>query len=245
MKFGLIFSALAVALVGSALVAECSAVAGVQLYAAVSCAALGIGYLSRRPAILLKRGDGRFAWPSWLLFAPYHIFNHVFLEVFRRTSREPRWTEIVPGLWLGGRLRPWDEVKWKNETRLGRAANDAPSFSVLDVTGEFAEVQWLRAADSYLCQPMLDTTAPTTEQLRCGLDFIRERLAHGPVYVHCAFGHSRSATFVIAHLVAAGHSKTVTEAIAFTRSKRPRVRLNGEQLESLDRFFNNPSASHE
>lgn len=230
MRFGLIFCVLAALLIATGCLAERSVFALLHFYAALSCAGLAAGYLLQRPGVLLKRSDGRLSLASWLFFAPYHLFNHVFLEVFRRASKKPKWTEVVSGLWLGGRLRSWDRQK------LGLASN----FSVLDVTGEFAEVPWLRSGAAYFCVPLLDTTAPTREQLRRGVAFIRERLRLGPVYVHCAFGHSRSATFVAAFLADSGQCSDADQAVALMQSRRPRVRLNGEQMLALREYVAGP-----
>lgn len=226
MRFGLIFCVLAALLIASGWLTECKVSSLLHFYAALSCAGLATGYLLRRPGVLLKRSDGRLSLASWMLFAPYHVFNHVFLEVFRRASRKPKWTEVVPGLWLGGRLRSWDR----------QSLNLAANFSVLDVTGEFAEVPWLRSGAAYRCVPLLDTTAPTKDQLRHGVAFVRERLPLGPVYVHCAFGHSRSATFIAAFLVDSGRCKDANQAVTLMQSRRPRVRLNGEQMQALGEY---------
>ena len=227
MKFGVIFSALGAALIYAGATTNSPLATALFIYASLSCLALGLAYFRNRPQLLMKRADGRLHWLSCFLFAPYHLNNHLFLEVFRRTSRKPRWTEIVPGLWLGGRLRPGDE------SRLA-GANLA---SVLDVTVEFAETPWLRRLSGYRCIPLLDTTAPTPDELREGVAFLAEQLARSPVYVHCAFGHSRSATFVLGHLLASGQCRTVDEAIAFVQSKRPRVRLSPPQLTVLRQAF--------
>ncbi len=245
MKFGSIFTALGAALIYVGANTNSALAQTLLYYAALSCLALGLAYFLNRPQILMKRADGRLHWLSWLLFAPYQLNNHLFLEVFRRTSSKPRWTEIVPGLWLGGRLRPGDEMKLASagfgaatflSPQRGGDISVAPP-SVLDVTVEFAEVPWLRRLAGYRCIPLLDTTAPTPDQLRDGLAFLAERLARGPVYVHCAFGHSRSATFVLGHLVASGQCRTVDEALAFVQTKRPRVRLSSPQLAVLRQVF--------
>jgi protein-tyrosine phosphatase len=63
------------------------------------------------------------------------------------------------------------------------------------------------------------------------------RLKDGPVYVHCAAGHGRSAMFVAALLLASGRLASVSEAEAFMREKRPEVRLSSSQRELLDMFL--------
>ena len=254
MRFGCIFSALGATLICAGLNTGCPVATTLFLYAALSCLTLGLAYFLNRPQFLMKRANGRLHWLSWVLFTPYHLNNHLFLEVFRRSSRKPRWTEVVPSLWLGGRLRPGDAAKLfgaatslSPQAGAGGDKNVAPP-SILDVTAEFAEVPWLRQVPTYHCIPLLDTTAPSPGQLRAGLAFIAERLPHGPVYVHCAFGHSRSATFVIGHLLASGRCRTVDQAIAVVQARRPRVRLSPPQLAVLRKVFpappNTPSLQH-
>lgn len=227
MNLGVLLSALGIALAGCGLAQRHCLTCVLCCYAGFSCLALGLAYLLNRPQVLMKRADGRFPLLGWLLYLPYHLHNHLFLEVFRRTSSKPRWTEIVPGLWIGGRMRPSDEARLQS----------ANFQSVLDVTGEFSEVKWLRAVPHYLCIPLLDITAPTLDQLRDGVAFIREGMTRGAVYAHCAFGHSRSATFVAGYLLASGQCRTVDEAIALVQAKRPRVRLNPPQLAALRQGF--------
>ena len=247
MKFGCIFSALGTALIYAGANTGCALATALFLYAALSCLTLGLAYFLNRPQFLMKRADGRLHWLSWLLFAPYHLNNHLFLEVFRRTSRKPRWTEVVPSLWLGGRLRSGDAAKLfgvatflSPQAGVGGDRNVAPP-SVLDVTAEFAEVSWQRQVPAYRCIPLLDTTAPSPEQLRAGLAFIAERLPRGSVYVHCAFGHSRSAAFVIGHLLDSGQCRTVDQAITAVQARRPRVRLSPPQLAVLRQVFPAPT----
>lgn len=79
--------------------------------------------------------------------------------------------------------------------------------------------------------------------VRAALPFITAELAkpHGRVLVHCEAGQSRSASIVIAALMAApllagqpeGHALGVDEAIAFVRAQRPQVRPNDGFMEKL------------
>lgn len=51
--------------------------------------------------------------------------------------------------------------------------------------------------------------------------------------VHCAFGHGRSTTCLLAGLVRTGAFGSVAEALAHVRHKRPRVAMSREQLRTL------------
>ena len=154
----------------------------------------GLGYAGVGPRVFLKRRDGRLSTLSYVLFWPYFVVNHVLLSAYRLFTGENAFDEIAPGVVLGARLYPRDESALLQE----------PLGGVLDLTCEFSEVEFLRRTEHYLCIPLLDTTAPPAEQLERGVVWIRDRVAQGRVYVHCAMGHGRSATFVAALLVCEG-----------------------------------------
>jgi hypothetical protein len=200
-------------------------------YAAMSCLALSLGYWLKWPGLLLKRADGRLRPANYLVFAPYHLISQGVLRLHRALSRKPAWNEIMPGLYLGQRLLARDRPAWA-----------CARCAVLDLTAELAEVRWLRTSARYLCLPLLDRTAPDHDQLEQGLAFILESLATGGVYVHCAFGHSRSVLFVAAYLVRAGPCQTPEEALALIRSKRPGAYLNRAQWRCLTSFLRGPSS---
>jgi hypothetical protein len=86
MILGVLLFALGLALGGLGLTGNHWLTRGLCGYAGFSCLALGLAYLLQRPQLLMKRANGRFPPWSWLLYLPYHLHNHLFLEVFRRTS---------------------------------------------------------------------------------------------------------------------------------------------------------------
>ena len=117
-----------------------------------------------------------------------------------------------------------------------REARAAGWVSVLDLACEFAATRPLRKLAGYRSLPVLDGTAPTGEQLRSAVAWLTEAVKAGPVYVHCALGHGRSACAVIAYLLSVGSVGTVAEGVAVVRSLRPAVRLQRAQRWRLDRF---------
>jgi len=84
--------------------------------------------------------------------------------------------------------------------------------------------------------PVLDLTAPTTEQLRAMAEFIDDEAAGGIVYVHCKIGYSRSAAAVGAYLLASGRCATGEEAIARLREIRPSIVVRPEIRAALHQF---------
>jgi protein-tyrosine phosphatase len=199
---------------------------------AIAFLILGLAYLFDSPAMLLKRSDGSLHFFAYVLLWPYLLANWMTLALFRAVVRSPPFQEIVPGIHLGCRLRK----------------SDVPAFralgikSVLDVTAEFREPQLLKPPGAYLCIPVLDTRAPSMSQLSSGIGFIADRLSKGPVYVHCALGHGRSATFVIAYLLSTGSAKNPGDGLACVQRKRPGVKLHPDQTKVLNQLIAKPNA---
>jgi protein-tyrosine phosphatase len=116
-----------------------------------------------------------------------------------------------------------------------RLAVGAGVTAVLDLTAEFSEAApFLRLA--YCNVPILDLTAPTSEQLAAATAFIAEHARTGVVYVHCKIGYSRSAAVVGAHLLATGQVATVADAEARLRRARPSIVIRPEAMAALRRF---------
>ncbi|MEQ8821167.1 MAG: dual specificity protein phosphatase family protein [Sumerlaeia bacterium] len=187
---------------------------------------LALAYAARRPGWLFKDpASGRLRWPSWLLLGPYHTLNFVLMETVVRFSRENPCDEIVPGLWLGRRLVARDRAM----------ACERDWAAVLDCTAEFREPDFLHPGDGlrYLNLRILDTGAPTAGDIEAAVRFLCERQQSGPLYVHCAAGHGRSATLVAAYLMRRGLAATMEDAEALIREKRPGARLHGNQRRAL------------
>lgn len=192
---------------------------------ALASISLGTGYVLNWPGLLGKKHTGVLLASSYLIFWPYHLMSYASLLMFRLLRVAP-FQELVPGLFLGGRLLVWEE----------RKSSPLANASVLDLTSEFCEVRFLRMKHPYLCIPLLDGTAPNKDELKAGVDFITEQLRTRPVYVHCAMGHGRGATFAIAFLVASGRMRNIEEALNYVRSKRPGVKIREGQMRALKEF---------
>ena len=222
MRYAIAFSMLTISLLAG--VGRLNAPWGRAMLVACAAAAAGLAlaYALRNPRLLGKRADGSLAPLAWLVFWPYFLLNLASLWSFRILSREEPASEIVPGLYLGSRPLRRDRASF--ETRSIAAT--------LDLTAEFSEAGFARAVP-YLCLPLLDTFPPARGELANVADWIGQRLAEGPVLVHCALGHGRSACAVAAHLLRAGHAATVDDAIALVSERRPGVRLEAGQMRAL------------
>ncbi len=190
---------------------------------AIAFSGVGLAYAFIGPRAFLKKPDGRLSFLSYVFYWPYFVMNGLSLATFRRSGGENAFDLIAPNVYLGCRLSPHDG---NDITRLGIVA-------VLDLTCEFSEIPKLRGL-SYLCIPLLDTTAPSVEQLKTGAAWIRVQSERGPVYVHCALGHGRSATFVAAYLLGCSKAQSVTEAVGAIRVLRPKIGLHPAQMRVLE-----------
>jgi hypothetical protein len=180
-------------------------------------------YLGAGPRLLLKRADGRrVAW-AWLVHCPYFALTAFSYRVALALTREAAYVRVVPNVFLGRRLT-------------AREARHAGRWeAVLDLAAELPEAGPLRAAN-YHSIPVLDAAAMPHEQLRYAVEWVKRYAAVGPVYVHCALGHGRSALVVAAYLIAVGSAPEPKAALKHLRALRPGVRLNRSQRKALEAF---------
>ena len=223
MKYAVVFLAFAATCAFAAWSAQLLALQIAAAWCALAFGGVGLAYAGIGPRAFLKT-NGQLSWASYLIYGPYHGINALSLWGFRRSSRENDFDQIAPSVYLGCRLNVSDKTR----------IEDLGIRSVLDLTCEFSETAALRNLN-YRCIPLLDTRAPSTQQLRDGAHWICERAKDGPVYVHCALGHGRSATFVAAHLMLAD-SITARQAVEKIKRVRPHIGLKLEQFAVLEKL---------
>lgn len=188
---------------------------------------MGIAYMRRWTGILGKRRDGRLMFSSYLLFWPYHLMNWITYLVFRLLAREHPFDPIAPGVYLGGHLLASDQAAFEK----------AGIRSVLDLTSEFSEAKFIRNNTVYACLPLLDRTAPLVEEFAAAVEFLTKSLERGPVYVHCAVGHGRSAVIAAAWMVKSGEASSAADALAKLKAARPGVSPSTVQFKALESFL--------
>ncbi len=94
-----------------------------------------------------------------------------------------------------------------------------------------AKLQGLRS----LHLPTPDQQAPTLEQLKKGVTFIKKEIENGgKVYIHCRYGEGRGPTMAIAYLISTGVK--LDDAIEYVRDIRTFIRPTLVQLERLKEF---------
>lgn len=196
----------------------------VFIHPAVSFLLLALAYAGTGSAILGKRADGGRVWWARVVFAPYLLLTRFSFGLYKLFGRHAPWCEVVPNLFLGRRLTVTE-------------ANRFDTAAVLDLAAEFSETRSLRSPDHYLSVPVLDATPPTVEQLTTAVRWIADQLAHRPVFVHCALGHGRSASVVIAYLLHAGQVTTIRDGLRRVRGLRPGVGLSASQRRGLEGWW--------
>jgi 1-acyl-sn-glycerol-3-phosphate acyltransferase/membrane-associated phospholipid phosphatase len=158
-----------------------------------------------------------------ILLCPYLAGQRTSLAYYKRQCRPS--DAVAPGVWIG---RCLDEREARRAVAEGVTA-------VLDLTMEFDETPAFTNV-VYKNIPVLDLTAPSPEALSEAVRFLNEESRRGIVYVHCKIGYSRSAAAVAAWLLAAGHARTVEEAVGAIRRVRPQVIVRPEAMEAIRRF---------
>jgi hypothetical protein len=88
----------------------------------------------------------------------------------------------------------------------------------------------------YLQLPVLDLTAPTSDQIDQAVKFIEKHAAHKIVYIHCKVGYSRSAVIAAAYLLATGRADSVDHVIAMLRAARPTIIIRPEARRAIEKL---------
>lgn len=148
-------------------------------------------------AHFLHKTQGRFAWWTWLLYAPYLLGYHLTWRCVQwRERQHPPCAPMAPGLWVGRRL--------SNAQAQLLPAN----CTVVDLANELSETPALRAA-RYHHVPLLDLVPPSQADVQRVLAIVHNTLQCGhPVYLHCAMGYSRSQRLARAYLAQYPHADT-------------------------------------
>lgn len=190
----------------------------VAWWPALSFGAVAAGYLGLGPGVLGKNAAGaRASWAA-LFHLPFFGLSWVMWQLLRLLGGESPWDEVSPGVYVGRRC----------------TVGELPPglLMVVDVTAEFLEPAGVQAAVTYRCLPTLDVMAPPAESFAALVEEIAA--VEGPVFIHCAAGHGRSATVAAAVLVRRGVEEDIGAAVATMKARRPRVRLVRDQRAAAD-----------
>ena len=163
-----------------------------------------------------KRHDGRLRPVAVLALVPFIVLRQLIWSAQGALGSEPPSQRVFDRVVLGR-----------------HPAKGLPGdvTSVVDFTCEFSAAPHGRRL---VLLPCLDGIPPSVEQIRAFIDLVEK--ADEVVYVHCASGHGRSATAVVAWLVATRRAETVRDAEAQLQRERPGVRLSSEQAHRAAQF---------
>lgn len=179
---------------------------------ALACLLCGLSFLYVGPAIFNKSETGQIPPLQMFVLAPWRwlYMCTVGLHHLRRAEAA---TEVSPGLWLSRRLLPRE---LPTGVRL-----------VVDLCAEFPRMGGLGPEVDYVCLPTIDGCAPAREAFEKLVTYVNDH--QGPVLIHCAHGHGRSATVMVAVLVRRGLVPDAEAAYALLRENRPGVYLHRGQ----------------
>lgn len=194
------------------------------LWPALSAGALSIAYSLKRPGMLGKRVDGSHAAWAWTIHGPYFLFTKAVVSV-ARLSREPAMNEVSPGLFVGRYLR--------------QSELDARFEWVVDLTAELVEPRDVRSRRGYRCVPTLDASAPPVRALEQLVEELVDE--EGPILIHCAQGHGRSAAVAAALVIRRGLEPDVPSAERRLRASRPGIRMKPPQLHAIEAWLSRAS----
>jgi len=166
-----------------------------------------------------KSSSGHLSVGASGLLAPY--LAGAWINSRYWTRRQPAPTEVVDGVWIG-------------RIPAARDLQQSKFAAIVDLTAELP--CGIAGERSYRSVAVLDLTVPTATSLRDAVDAIEEGRIRGPVLVCCALGYSRSATAVVAWLLATDRAATVEEAIAAVRNARPAIVLRSDHCTALEAF---------
>jgi len=175
-----------------------------MLWPAGSLYVVALNYLAVGVRGFQKTPDGAMSAGAWGLLAPY--FFGAWLNSRIRNAGRPKSGVVADGVSVGRIRGPLDA----DRTRFA---------AVVDLSAELPFA--VAKHQHYRSIPVLDLTVPSSAALREAVAAIEEARSHGPVLVCCAVGLSRSASAVVAWLVATGRAGSVDDAIRMVREARP------------------------
>jgi hypothetical protein len=215
-RYGSIFLALALGFAGLAV-----AVSGVPRFVlgwtSEGFLLICVAYFAERPGVFGKRPDGSVAWWALVLGLPVLLLEYLLLFSQRFKAEAPH-DEVAPEIFVGA-FPSLETLPPGTET-------------IVDLTSEFAARREVRRHPGYRCYPMLDDGFPAPGEIERIVSELVDR--EGPMLIHCAAGHGRSAALAGAIGLARGHFRDPRHAEASMRHRRPKIRFKSLQRERLE-----------
>ncbi|XP_024991897.1 uncharacterized protein LOC112525840 isoform X1 [Cynara cardunculus var. scolymus] len=178
------------------------------------------------PILLGKNTNGSFPIWSLIIFSPYLYYVRWISSLKRLKRREPPYTEVSEGLYVGG---------WPSSPEKMPSGDPA----IIDCTCELPRVFGV-SGNGYLCIPTWDTRSPDPDAIESAVLWgCRKRAQNTPVFIHCASGHGRSVVVMCALLVALGVVDNLQTAEKLIGEKRPNARIRDHHHNTLQQWSNN------
>lgn len=153
--------------------------------------------------------------PAWLLARGAYYPTLAFSRLMNLLGIWPRWNWVTENVALGARPSAGD-MKILHEAGVRSTVNLCEEYA-----GDAVSLDAIGLRQ--LCLPTLDYQSPSLDDVRRGVEFIRQEVAAGrKVYVHCKAGQGRSATLALCYLIAE-LGLPPEQAEAQLRSARPQI----------------------
>lgn len=219
MKYAVLFLSIGISLI--ILGIKFGGLGWLLVWSGVSFVVVGIGYAGLGAQIFGKNQEGKIASWGMILLLPYLIFYWTIWYFLCLIIKEDCANEIVPGIWVGRRVL-LDELPENISL-------------IVDVVAEIPELSEVISGKTYLYVPTLDKAVPNDIIFQ---DVVKKICDwEGDIYIHCAFGHGRSATVAGAVLIAKGLADDVQHAEEIMKKARPKISLNQVQINLLNRVM--------
>ncbi|MBN2693079.1 dual specificity protein phosphatase family protein [bacterium] len=180
--------------------------------------------------IFKKRRNGTIPFLSLVIFFPIVFMNFFILIIYRVLFPDKLYHKIDENLFLGGRAF-WFHVKKIKQDNID---------VIFDLTAEFWETKKIRDGFIYKTIPIMDTFGVTQERLVDGVNFINDFINKNKrVYIHCAYGHSRSLLFLIATIMKKDGNKDWEAIFRKVKKIRKKIHLTSVQIKTLKEFSKN------
>lgn len=185
---------------------------------AFSLLLVALGYFIWGTAIFQKDKNGKISLSSRILLAPYRLGAY------------------LSKLWFTKRLLP--HVKITDKIYLGSLPikNPITQICLMDLTAEFDSSSII--CNEKVCYPRMDLLPQSPKHIQEAVEDLITLTEKGTVLVCCSLGLSRSATIVIAYLIANKQFKNIQQAKKFVIQKRPIV-LSSKQIYYLQEWQQN------
>ncbi len=178
---------------------------------------LGVAYLRKNSRILGKKANGKLSIYTRIALFPYLLINWSIWHALRIFRKDATHHQILPDLYVGRRL----------------LSEEYPDYfdSVLDLTSEFSEPEGVLARHGYYSLPILDGCGISETAL---IEVLRKIFQEDRVlFIHCAEGHGRAGMVAAVAMLLKGVAHQPEEAIQMVKNKRPKVKLNHEQTQTV------------